>query len=130
MSIKDLQTTVSDDFLSLVKQSLRIDMTSDDQLLKTIILSARKDVMGQVGEQIDSFYDDNEIFNSLVIMETGHLYTHREAVSTTQTYEVPLAVGYLINSMKDDYRYLLEQQTKGENTDGQESQSSSDADHA
>ena len=77
MSIKDLQTTVSDNFLSMVKQSLRIEMTADDQLLKTLIKAARTDVMGQIGEQIDAFYDDNETFNTLVIMETGHLYAHR-----------------------------------------------------
>lgn len=114
MSIKDLQTTVSDNFLSMVKQSLRIEMTADDQLLKTLIKAARTDVMGQIGEQIDAFYDDNETFNTLVIMETGHLYAHREAVSNTQYYEVPMAVSYLINSMKDEYRYQLEQQMKGE----------------
>ncbi|WP_050950835.1 head-tail connector protein [Limosilactobacillus gastricus] len=130
MSIKDLQTTVSDNFLSMVKQSLRIEMTADDQLLKTLIKAARTDVMGQIGEQIDAFYDDNETFNTLVIMETGHLYAHREAVSNTQYYEVPMAVSYLINSMKDEYRYQLEQQMKGESVNGQKSQSSSNADHA
>lgn len=114
----------------MVKQSLRIEMTADDQLLKTLIKAARTDVMGQIGEQIDAFYDDNETFNTLVIMETGHLYAHREAVSNTQYYEVPMAVSYLINSMKDEYRYQLEQQMKGENVDGQKSQSSSNADHA
>lgn len=130
MSIKDLQTTVSDNFLSMVKQSLRIEMTADDQLLKTLIKAARTDVMGQIGEQIDAFYDDNETFNTLVIMETGHLYAHREAVSNTQYYEVPMAVSYLINSMKDEYRHQLEQQMKGESVNGQKSQSSSNADHA
>lgn len=107
MAIKDLLTSVSDDDLSMVKLSLRLDTDGDDLLLKTLIKAARRDVIGQVGEEIDDFFDDNEIFKTAVIIEVSHLYSHREAVSTQQTFEVPMAFYSLINSMKDDYRYQM-----------------------
>lgn len=118
MPLADLKKTVDDDFLSTIKLSLRLDQNADDNLLKSLILAARRDIMGQVGEQIDDFFDDNEVFKTAVIIETQHLYTHREAVSTQQTYEVSMSLAYLINSMKDDYR-LQYQQLNEENEYGE-----------
>ncbi|WP_323058304.1 head-tail connector protein [Limosilactobacillus reuteri] len=109
MSIKLLKDTVSDDDLGQVKTSLRLepDMENDDVLLKMLIKAARRDIIGQVGERIDDFFDDNEVFNAAVILEVSHLYNHRSATSEQQTYEVPMALYSLINSMKDDYRYRI-----------------------
>ncbi|KRN13827.1 phage gp6-like head-tail connector protein [Limosilactobacillus fermentum] len=121
MTIKALKTTVDDDTLSLVRNSLRLDSQDDDELLKLLIKTARADVINQVGERIDTFFDDNDIFDTAVMVEVSHLYTNRQAVSTQETYEVPMVMYSLINSMKDDYRYQVTQQDK-EDDDGEESE--------
>lgn len=109
MSIEMLKNTVSDDDLDQVKTSLRLepDMESDDILLRMLIKAARRDIIGQVGERIDDFFDKNELFSAAVILEVAHLYNHRSATSEQQTFEVPMALYSLINSMKDDYRYQI-----------------------
>lgn len=109
MSIEMLKNTVSDDDLDQVKVSLRLepDMESDDILLRMLIKAARRDIIGQVGGRIDDFFDKNEVFSAAVILEVAHLYNHRSATSEQQTFEVPMALYSLINSMKDDYRYQI-----------------------
>ena len=109
MSIEMLKNTVSDDDLDQVKTSLRLepDMENDDILLRMLIKAARRDIIGQVGERIDDFFDKNEVFSAAVILEVAHLYNHRSATSEQQTFEVPMALYSLINSMKDDYRYQI-----------------------
>lgn len=119
MTIKALKTTVDDDTLSLVRNSLRLDSQGDDELLKLLIKTARADVINQVGERIDTFFDDNDIFDTAVMVEVSHLYTNRQAVSTQETYEVPMVMYSLINSMKDDYRYQVAKLDK-EDDDGEE----------
>lgn len=121
MTIKALKTTVDDDTLSLVRKSLRLDSQDDDELLKLLIKTAQADVINQVGERIDTFFDDNDIFDTAVMVEVSHLYTNRQAVSTQETYEVPMVMYSLINSMKDDYRYQVAQLDK-EDDDGEESE--------
>ncbi|WP_165844349.1 head-tail connector protein [Limosilactobacillus fermentum] len=121
MAIQALKTTVDDDTLSLVRNSLRLDSQDDDELLKLLIKTARADVINQVGERIDTFFDDNDIFDTAVMVEVSHLYTNRQAVSTQETYEVPMVMYSLINSMKDDYRYQVVQLDK-EDDDGEESE--------
>lgn len=121
MTIKALKTTVDDDTLSLVRNSLRLDSQDDDELLRLLIKTARDDVINQVGERIDTFFDNNDIFDTAVMVEVSHLYTNRQAVSTQETYEVPMVMYSLINSMKDDYRYQAAQLDK-EDDDGEESE--------
>lgn len=121
MTIKALKTTVDDGTLSLVRNSLRLDSQDDDELLTLLIKTARADVINQVGERIDTFFDDNDIFDTAVMVEVSHLYTNRQAVSTQETYEVPMVMYSLINSMKDDYRYQVAQLDK-EDDDGEESE--------
>ncbi|UZM84691.1 head-tail connector protein [Limosilactobacillus fermentum] len=125
MTIKALKTTVDDGTLSLVRNSLRLDSQDDDELLTLLIKTARTDVINQVGEQIDTFFDDNYIFDTAVMVEVSHLYTNRQAVSTQETYEVPMVMYSLINSMKDDYRYQVAQLDKDDD-DGEESEPFSD----
>ncbi|MCT2875126.1 phage gp6-like head-tail connector protein [Limosilactobacillus fermentum] len=125
MTIKALKTTVDDGTLSLVRNSLRLDSQDDDELLTLLIKTARTDVINQVGEQIDTFFDNNDIFDTAVMVEVSHLYTNRQAVSTQETYEVPMVMYSLINSMKDDYRYQVAQLDKDDD-DGEESEPFSD----
>lgn len=96
--------------LEKVKLSLRLDDDEDDTLVTSLIRAAQKDIKSQVGEQIKGFFDNNDVFDAAVILEVTHLYNHRDAVSDQQTYEVPMTLYSLINSMKDDYRYQLEKQ--------------------
>lgn len=98
---------VSPDFLAQTKLSLRLDDDEDDVLVASLIRAARKDIMGEVGEKLDNFYEKNDVFNAAVILEVTHLYNHREAVSAQQTFEVPMSLYSLINSLKDDYRYKM-----------------------
>lgn len=121
MTIQALKTTVDDGTLSLVRNSLRLDSQDDDELLQLLIKTARADVINQVGERIDTFFDDNDMFDTAVMVEVSHLYTNRQAVSTQETYEVPMVMYSLINSMKDDYRYQVAQLDK-EDDDGEESE--------
>nr|WP_321315028.1 head-tail connector protein [uncultured Ligilactobacillus sp.] len=110
MPIQDLKVNVEKDDIDKLKNSLRLptEDTFDDDLLKSLILTARNDIIGQVGEKIDDFFDNNELFNTAVILEASHLYVNRIATTTVQTYEVPMALYSLINSMKDDYRLKIQ----------------------
>lgn len=109
MSIKQLKENVSDDDLANAKVSLRVDPDDnfDDDLIKMLIKASRRDIIEQVGEQIDDYFDSNAIFDAAVLIEVGHLYNHRDSTSAQQEYEVPMALYSLINAMKDDYRYLM-----------------------
>ena len=129
MSIKNLTGTVTDDDLQLAKTSLRLepDDTEDDILLRMLIKTARRDIIGQVGERIDDFFDDNEVFKTAVLVEVGHLYNHRDSTSAQQEFEVPMALYSLINSMKDDYRYRLYLQAQV-NADGEKAEKNKEKD--
>lgn len=130
MSIDKLKKTVTDDDLADAKVSLRVDPddTFDDDLIRMLIKAARRDVIEQVGEQIDDFFDDNAVFKAAVLIEVGHLYNHRDATSSQQEYEVPMALYSLINSMKDNYRYLLYTKSNASSAEDAEKQNSDDPD--
>ena len=130
MSIDQLKKRVTDDDLAEAKVSLRIDPDDnfDDDLIRMLIKAARRDIIEQVGEQIDDFFDDNDVFKAAVLIEVGHLYNHRDATSSHQEYEVPMALYSLINSMKDNYRYLRFKQESSPGTEDAENQNSDDSD--
>ncbi len=130
MSIDQLKKRVTDDDLAEAKVSLRIDPDDnfDDDLIRMLIKAARRDIIEQVGEQIDDFFDDNDVFKAAVLIEVGHLYNHRDATSSQQEYEVPMALYSLINSMKDNYRYLRSKQESSPGTEDAENQNSDDSD--
>lgn len=89
--------------MSLVRNSLRIDDSTDTDILTKIIIAARKNIAGQIEEDDLSFYDNNEEFDYAVVLLAGHLYTNRAATSTTQLYEVPIALENLILSLKEQW---------------------------
>lgn len=130
MSIKQLKENVSDDDLANAKVSLRVDPDDnfDDDLIKMLIKASRRDIIEQVGEQIDDYFDGNAIFDAAVLIEVGHLYNHRDSTSAQQEYEVPMALYSLINAMKDDYRYLRFKQESSPGTEDAENQNSDDSD--
>lgn len=122
MSIQQLKDKVTDDELATAKLSLRVepDDTFDDDLIKMYIKAARCDVIEQVGERIDDFFDKNAVFDAAVLLEVGHLYNNRDATSVQQTYEVPVALYSLINSLKDSYRVkVAELENQPENSEGE-----------
>ncbi|MBN7275510.1 hypothetical protein GNF18_10195 [Ligilactobacillus pobuzihii] len=92
---------IDDDFLQLVKNSLRVDGTDNDVLLKKIIVTARKNIAGQIETDDFSFYDDNDEFDYAVVLLTNNLYTNRLATSNQERYEVPFALENLILSLKE-----------------------------
>ena len=130
MSIDQLKKRVTDDDLAEAKVSFRInpDDNFDDDLIRMLVKAARRDIIEQVGEQIDDFFDDNDVFKAAVLIEVGHLYNHRDATSSQQEYEVPMALYSLINSMKDNYRYLRSKQESSPGTEDAENQNSDDSD--
>ncbi len=109
MSIQELRTTVTGDDLAQAKTSLRIDPddTFDDVLIRMLIKTARQDIINQVGDKIDDFFDNNDVFTMAVLVEVGHLYNHRDSTSTQEEFEVPMVQYSLINSLKDEYRYRM-----------------------
>lgn len=100
-------TKVSDNDISVARESLRLDDGNDEKLLQMYIKAARTDIIRQVGERIDDFFDNNEIFNTAVLIEVGHLYNHRQSTTGQEEYEVPMALYSLINCLKDEYRYQI-----------------------
>lgn len=109
MSIQELKETVTSEDLAQAKTSLRIDPddTFDDVLVRMLVKTARRDIINQVGEQIDDFFDNNDVFTAAVLVEVGHLYNHRDSTSTQEEFEVPMVQYSLINSLKDEYRYQM-----------------------
>lgn len=109
MSIQELKETVTSEDLAQAKTSLRIDPddTFDDVLVRMLVKTARRDIINQVGEQIDDFFDNNDVFTAAVLVEVGHLYNHRDSTSTQEEFEVPMVQYSLINSLKDEYRYRM-----------------------
>lgn len=94
---------IDNDFLQLVKNSLRVDGTDNDVLLKKIIVTARKNIAGQIETDDLSFYDDNDEFHYAVVLLTNNLYTNRLATSDKEQYEVPFALENLILSLKEEW---------------------------
>lgn len=94
---------IDNDFLQLVKNSLRVDGTDNDVLLKKIIVTARKNIAGQIETDDLSFYDDNDEFDYAVVLLTNNLYTNRLATSNQEQYEVPFALENLILSLKEEW---------------------------
>lgn len=94
---------IDNDFLQLVKNSLRVDGTDNDVLLKKIIVTARKNIAGQIETDDISFYDDNDEFDYAVVLLTNNLYTNRLATSDKEQYEVPFALENLILSLKEEW---------------------------
>lgn len=130
MSIKQLKENVSDDDLASAKVSLRVDPDDnfDDDLIKMLIKASRRDIIEQVGEQIDDYFDNNAVFDAAVLIEVGHLYNHRDSTSAQQEYEVPMALYSLINAMKDDYRYLMFAKDNSSSATDAEKQEKDDSD--
>lgn len=107
MSISSLKTTVSDTELANARNFCKLDEGVEDELLKVWVLAARRKVMGEVGEEIDDFYDDNPVFQQAVWIETFNHFNDRTTSSTAY-----LSYNRIerddINGLKDDYRYALE----------------------
>lgn len=108
MSIHKLLTEVDDRSLANARNFCKVDPHVDDEILKLEILAARKKIMGEVGERLDDFYDDNPVFEGAVLIDVFTHYNNRDRDSNAMIFEhTPYQDD--INSMKDDYRYLIEQ---------------------
>ena len=119
MSIAKLLTEVDDKSLADCKIFLRIDSNYEDPLLKTLMLAARKDVMIQVGDKIDDFFDDNPIFQAAVLMKTYHMYVNRDSSAQAMNFDIKDGYASEINTMKDDYRILMDKQAQSNEESGE-----------
>lgn len=101
-------TVVSEDDLALLKNSLRIDSNSDDSLLTKLVVAARKNIIGRIGNKVATFYDDNhEEFNLATVLLASHYYNNRSATGDSEKHAVPLAFDDLILSLKSSYLLAL-----------------------
>lgn len=122
MSIHKLLTGVDDVALEHIRNYVKVDAHVDDELLKIEILAARKDIIGQVGSKLDSFFDDNPEFEAAVMIEVFTHYNNRDRDSNADIFEHSPYQEY-INAMKDDYRYLIQEygDDYGDDDDGSSS---------
>lgn len=107
MSIDELKTKVDDVALRRAQDFFKLPPGVDESIVKMDILAARRKVMGEVGENLDSFYDDNPIFQAAVLLDAYTHYNNRDKDSTAMIFEHP-AYKNDINALKDDYRVMLE----------------------
>lgn len=117
MSIATLTSSVSSEDLELAKSFCKVDGTEEDDLMQTLILMARRDIIGQVGSEIDDFFDDNKTFTISVCMKVYHNYKNRDGTTRAMTWDITDGYHSLINSMKDEYRVIL---WKREQEDGKQ----------
>ena len=108
MSIQKLLHTVDDVALEHVRNYCKVDPHIDDDLLTLEILAARKDIIGQVGDRLDSFFDDNPEFEAAVLIEVFTHYNNRDMDSTADIFKHPAYQNYIL-SMKADYLEIIQQ---------------------
>lgn len=120
MSIHTLLTQVEPEDLQDVKNFCKVDGDLEDQEITGMMLSARRDIIGQVGDRIDDFFDDNWNFKYAVWLKTYHSYNNRDTSSNAMTFEIQDTYNSTINAMKDDYRYRVWLNDKAKNYDGEE----------
>lgn len=120
MSIHALLTQVEPEDLQDVKKFCKVDGDLEDQEITGMMLSARRDIIGQVGDRIDDFFDDNWNFKYAVWLKTYHSYNNRDTSSNAMTFEIQDTYNSTINAMKDDYRYRVWLNDKAKNYDGEE----------
>ncbi|MBE1727404.1 hypothetical protein HFM82_14655 [Lactobacillus plantarum] len=96
-------TKVTDEDLTLLKNSLRIDGNDDDLILKKAIITARKNIVGEIGNTISTFYDNNDEFEWTTTLLASHYYRNRSATADTQKFTTPLAYNDLILALKENY---------------------------
>lgn len=119
MSISELESTVDDKALSQALEFFKLPPGVDDNTVKMLILAARRDVIGQVGNLIDDFYDDNPIFQAAVLLDAYTMYNNRDRDSTAMIFEHPI-FGKQINALKDDYREMLSDYGPDDDLDDQD----------
>lgn len=106
MSLHDLKTQVSAKELERARDYFKLPEGVDESIIKMDILAARNQVMAEVGEQIDNFFDDNPIFQAAVLLSAYTMYNNRDKDSQAMIFEHPVYQNF-INSMKDTYRLML-----------------------
>lgn len=117
MSIKKLLTEVDDSDLNDVKNFCKIDGNLEDSILIGLILNGRRDIIGQVGDKIEDFFDNNWEFKYAVWLKTYHEYNNRDSASNAMTFEIQDTYNSTINAMKDEYRVLIQQQENNDERD-------------
>lgn len=95
--------------LDALKLALRIDTSDDDTLLTLFMNTASDYIKGAIGNKVAGFYDNNNKFDTAVILLTDHYYKTRSATDEVDLKKIPYGVDTLILQMKGDYYYELQQ---------------------
>ena len=102
--------------LNLLKLSLRIDTSDDDQLLGILMAGASDYIKGAIGDKVPGFYDNNSRFDLALMILTDHYYKTRSATDEIDLKEIPFGVKTLILQLKGDYYYALQQSSTDSTT--------------
>lgn len=93
-----------------IKNALRIDIDGDDTLLTMFMNGAVQDIKTSIGDEndgMDSFWAENPLFDTAVIMLTDAYYKNRSATTDAsnrqQVVEYPLGVTSMILKLKGSY---------------------------
>lgn len=96
--------------LDNLKISLRVDSTSDDDLLNGYILAATNYVKNAIGTDEDDFYNQDTVtplFDVAVIALASGYYTFRTSLSLVQAFPVDLATDSIIAQLRGVYAQYI-----------------------
>ncbi|HFQ3653147.1 TPA: head-tail connector protein [Enterococcus faecium] len=82
--------------LAELKTYLRIDHDLDDELLKMLVSTAEKFILGSI--EVEK--TDDERFNYAVTLLVSHWYENRVGTSTQVLNEIPFGVTALIHQLR------------------------------
>lgn len=98
--------------LEVIKNSLRIDHTEDDFIVKLALNSAIDYLKTAIGDGKPSFFVDNSKFDLATLMMTDHFYKNRSATFGTkfdgEIIETDRGITSIILQLKADYSYFKE----------------------
>lgn len=107
MSISTLLSEVSNEDLKLAIDFCKLEPGMEDDLVRMWLLAARKETISEVGDSIDTFYDDNPVFKQVCLIKVFNHFNNRDTTSTSFLSYNRIEQDD-INALKDEYRYELE----------------------
>lgn len=99
-----------DNLLNNLKDNLRIDNATDDEIsmLRNVAIDTLVGSIG--GTKNDDFYKDNNRFNLAVQMLTDLYYREKSAISESKGQTVKFGVQTFILQLKPEYRIWKDEQ--------------------
>lgn len=107
-----------EDNLSEIKNSLRIDHTEDDFIVKLALKSAIDYLKTAIGNDKPSFFNNNAKFDLATLMMTDHFYKNRSATFGSkfdgEIIETSRGITSIILQLKADYSVFKEGDSSGD----------------